>query len=111
MIRLGGRIVAMVDEGRREKRTRMAVHRHLAVLLPRGVRAKSVSDATDGGRQLVESGEQKAKLPAQQWSPARATVRALNGGASFAAVGVQIGLRLIRLRPVRVERSFLFYSS
>ena len=41
---------AMAIEGRQRKRTRMAVRRHLAVLLPRGALVKSVGDATYGGR-------------------------------------------------------------
>ena len=111
MTRCRYRLSGSIGKGSAKKRTRMAVRGYPAVLLPSGAPVKSVSDATDGGRQLAESGEQKAELPAQQWSPARATVRALNGGASFAPVGVQIGLRLICFRSAWAPRSFLFYSS
>ena len=58
--------LAMIVEGRSEKRTRMAVRRYPAVLLPAGDRVISVSDATVGGPSLAGLGEQKANHPAAQ---------------------------------------------
>jgi hypothetical protein len=88
----------------------MAVRGNSHVLLPGGDRVKSVSGATVGGPLLLGSGEQKTKLPAVQWSPARATVRPLNGGASFAPVGVHIGLRLIREHSANGRAEWSSYS-